>query len=198
MGTDWTDLQWLAFCYIADELSADEAEVFEERLAADQEAREAVARAVELSQAVAALPRETVCPSPAASPWRRRLAWMTVGATAACLAFAVWLLNSHLTGPGPAPHDVPLANGPGVEELPVSVVEDPAAGRLLALWSHSADVVNSVLALRPSEPAETNAEFEPIEVAEVDNLAVPGWMLAAVSTEPVADPKIPGSAPEDN
>ena len=54
------NLLWHAFRYIADELSADETEQFEARLADDQVAREAVARAVELSQAIATLPTEPV------------------------------------------------------------------------------------------------------------------------------------------
>jgi len=52
--TDRTDLDWAAFCYAVGELDAAAAENFELRLAGDQRAREALARAVELCQAVAA------------------------------------------------------------------------------------------------------------------------------------------------
>lgn len=45
------ELFWLAFCYVAGELSDIDAEEFEVRLEADQAAREAVAQAVELAAA---------------------------------------------------------------------------------------------------------------------------------------------------
>jgi hypothetical protein len=44
------DLDWLAFCYIADELSGEEREQFELRLGRDQNAREAVVAAMENAQ----------------------------------------------------------------------------------------------------------------------------------------------------
>lgn len=47
---------WLAIAYVCGELSAEEASAFEERLEHDQEAREALAEAVELAGAVAQLP----------------------------------------------------------------------------------------------------------------------------------------------
>ena len=54
----WTprdELEWDAFRYVANELSADESTAFEQRLADDQEAREAVAHCVEMTHAVVAL-----------------------------------------------------------------------------------------------------------------------------------------------
>ena len=48
-------LDWLAFCYVSGELDGDERTAFENRLADDQVAREAVARAVELTEAVAVI-----------------------------------------------------------------------------------------------------------------------------------------------
>lgn len=53
MTTGRSDLDWLAFQYIAGELSVDDAAQFESRLAIDQMAREAVAAAVELSEVAA-------------------------------------------------------------------------------------------------------------------------------------------------
>ena len=47
------ELAWQAFRYIAGEMTRDEHERFAERLAEDQDAREAVAAAVEVSQATA-------------------------------------------------------------------------------------------------------------------------------------------------
>ena len=54
------DLDLLAFRYIAGELTPAESEAFEQRLADDQAAREAVARAVDLAQAVASVPADIV------------------------------------------------------------------------------------------------------------------------------------------
>lgn len=47
------ELNWLAFRYVAGELDEAEMQAFESRLAAEQDAREAVARAVALAQCVA-------------------------------------------------------------------------------------------------------------------------------------------------
>jgi len=57
---DIHELDWLAFRYIANEMTAIEADSFESRLADDQAAREAVARAVELAQAVACVPTSII------------------------------------------------------------------------------------------------------------------------------------------
>lgn len=48
------DLDWLAFCYINDELEANELVSFEDRLSVDQSAREAVERAVNQQMLIAA------------------------------------------------------------------------------------------------------------------------------------------------
>ena len=95
MTTDNThDLDWLAFCYAAGELDPTEAELFEARLADDQAAREALARAVELTQTVAAA--ETQCTdfvTPATRTnldWNRRLSWMAVGGLASLLLAVLW------------------------------------------------------------------------------------------------------------
>jgi hypothetical protein len=78
-----SDLAWTAFRYVANEMSADEAVSFELRLAVDQEAREEVARTVELTQTMASVP-QTISQPPSVRPWRQRLSWMTAGA-AVCL-----------------------------------------------------------------------------------------------------------------
>jgi hypothetical protein len=97
-------LDWLAFRYIAGEMTVAESTVFEERLGSDQAAREAVAAAVELVGALAACdpadlvkveigtsgadrvdlagPSSTVRPS-----WRVMASWV-VGGAIACLALA--------------------------------------------------------------------------------------------------------------
>ena len=95
MTTDHnSDLDWLAFCYAAGELDSAQTELFEARLADDQTAREALARAVELTQTVAAA--ETQCgdfvvPAHRASEtWNQRLSWMAIGGVASLLLALLW------------------------------------------------------------------------------------------------------------
>ncbi len=80
------DLDWLAFRYIAGELAPDEAVRFELQLADDQQARDAVAQAFELSESV--LAAEMLSPAVAValtgrSRWQQ-VVWSAV-AVAACL-----------------------------------------------------------------------------------------------------------------
>jgi hypothetical protein len=85
------ELEWSAFCYAAGELSAPEAALFEQRLATDQAAREALARTIELTQAVAAaetLEPVTVRPS-GRSFGGRRIAWLAIGTAAAVLVAVI-------------------------------------------------------------------------------------------------------------
>jgi ferric-dicitrate binding protein FerR (iron transport regulator) len=67
-------LEWTAFCYASGDLSPAEAEQFEMRLEGDQEAREALARAVELTQVVAANAVDSARPADGGlvSTWGRR------------------------------------------------------------------------------------------------------------------------------
>jgi len=87
-------LEWTAFCYVSGELGPAEAEQFELRLADDQEAREALARAVELTQIVAAA--ESTCGDSVAptdrktASWTTRLSWMAIGGLAALVLAMVW------------------------------------------------------------------------------------------------------------
>jgi hypothetical protein len=94
------ELDWLAFCYAAGELDSADAEAFESRLAEEQSAREALVRAVELTQTVAAA--EAQCGDlvvPAArtkADWNSRLAWMAIGGLASVLLALLW---SGVVGP---------------------------------------------------------------------------------------------------
>lgn len=87
------DLDWLAFCYAAGDLDATAAEHFEARLADEQPAREALARAVELTQTVAAAQVQPCLAAPAAltkTHWQTRLSWMAIGGLAAALMIMAW------------------------------------------------------------------------------------------------------------
>lgn len=90
------DLDWLAFRYIADEMTDDERAAFEARLEQDQPAREAVAGSVELSQTLAAaehlLESPVVASADRRAVWWRRVAWATIaGSVAVCITLAVVL-----------------------------------------------------------------------------------------------------------
>ena len=69
---DRQDLDWQAFLYVCDEMPADASEAFEQLLADSQPVREALARAVEIRQALvhAAAPRPPA-PGPATRAGRR-------------------------------------------------------------------------------------------------------------------------------
>jgi len=101
MTTDnHNDLDWLAFSYAAGELDSLQANEFELRLADDQAAREALARAVGLCQAVTAaeIQRDNYI-TPAAKKhvtWNDRLSWMAVGGLASLLLALLW---SGVVGP---------------------------------------------------------------------------------------------------
>jgi hypothetical protein len=126
-----SDREWLAFRYIAGELSDDEAVAFEAELETSQIAREAVARAVELSQAVAIAESQPVELVEAASQnisrksWIYGIGWIAAGALAASIAGAVWW---NMQGPTTATSELakiwvdtpPAEVPPTIERLPDS------------------------------------------------------------------------------
>jgi anti-sigma factor RsiW len=178
------ELDFLAFRYISDELSDDERAAFELRLVEDQAAREAVARSVELSQAMLAAieslepksadlqlaglaPREASFPS-----WYTRIAWMTAGA-AACLVGLIgyqFYLKQPIAGPAPTSTTAEVA-------------------RLADAWSDAQEslrvardaAAESVEADRASEELVSQEGAPP---ALGDMSETPSWMLAAVGAEP--------------
>lgn len=79
-----SDLMWLSFRYVTGELPEAEALAFEDRLAAEQAAREAVAEAVALVGSVASLPDSTP------TSWRHS-AWHPIRWTAGAAALAASL-----------------------------------------------------------------------------------------------------------
>ncbi|MFN0021962.1 MAG: hypothetical protein ACKVP0_27250 [Pirellulaceae bacterium] len=144
------DREWLAFRYIAGELSGDETVAFEAELETSQVVREAVARAVELSQAVAIAESQQVVLVEAAPrgirsrSWIPVIGWITAGAVAASVAGAVWW------------------NMPGFQSDNSSIAENWAAMR----------------AVDPPAPSvEAPAELGPaLDAAD----AAPSWMTAGV------------------
>jgi len=167
-------LDWSAFCYAAGELSAAEAAEFEARLADDQATREALARAVELTQVVAAAESQVgdvVLPLTAPTAgWSLRLSWMAIGGLAAALLALLWIgaLEPSLKTARRARHALDQYE-------------------LAAAWSQTRSELSNVKAagLWPSVPSfhgDADDELSSSD-ASLDAVAVdetPSWMDAAV------------------
>ena len=163
-------LNWLAVQYVLGELSECEAFAFEERLATDLAACEAVAEATRLtltlhvaaadSQAVPALAADSFHVSPSttnrSSKTTPRGSWLALaGATTA----ASVLLAAMSFGPASSP-STQLA------------VVDRSASELVSLWRAG------------STAAELDIDDADVELAESRlEVAVPDWLFAAVSLE---------------
>ena len=148
------ELAWLAFRYVSDELSVEETAAFEERLASDQAAREAVAEAVLLCEAVSA--GESVAPaSVERRSWRQHLGWAAIGA-AACLLLV-------------------LAIRSGEQGFQPPVASTLTSADLALVWAQNLTGHGTTLA--------DTANDEDLGLAsDVDReLVVPGWMIEALS-----------------
>lgn len=163
-------LEWIAFCYLTGELNPAEAEQFEVRLADDQAAREALARAVELTQMVAAA--ESGCGdlvAPAArepASWSTRLSWMAIGGLASLVIAMVWSGGLPRFGRGPE-----------------NSRENDA---LASAWSATRMELGETSEVGPLHPLTSNSEGDDDQPAVgelTDELVVadaPSWMTVAV------------------
>lgn len=145
------DREWLAFRYIAGELADDEAAEFEAELENSQDAREAVARSVDLSQTIAMAESEGLDLVRPVRETRKSVTWtyvgwISAGAIAASVVGAIWW-------------NVP-GQKPGTSELAEIWVERGAADPLATAADDSTE---SVQVLNAADP----------EVA-------PSWMTAGV------------------
>ena len=148
-----SNLDWLAFQYVAGELNAHQHEAFELQLLESQAAREAVASAVELCQAVqaaSALPASAPVPLLAArsSTWNAPAAWISLAAAACILLVASlqWFSQSDN-----------IANGPAQQPT----VEDTS---LALVWSE-------LRKLQSEEVADDAAASDAIRLATADGLS---------------------------
>jgi hypothetical protein len=188
-------LDWLAFRYIAGELTADDEELFEQRLAEDQTARDAVDQAVELQEAIRLASSEAASDrgGDAARRIRRRVAWAAAAAASLALLFGLsWTAATawHRS----IARSPRLASPQG--DLPAARISThrnaPASD-----FSANAEVARAWVALRRGEGDETRiaetptvesidstelgpGEFGPTDVADAE-CTVPNWMLTAVS-----------------
>lgn len=98
------DLDWLAFCYIADELNEEQRDAFEMRLADDQQARDSVVQAMERSQLLLVALADVNAPTATIQLERRNSHQISSRLASRLLAFAsalllmttgmIWLANS--------------------------------------------------------------------------------------------------------
>ena len=160
-----TDLEWLAFQYAIDELSPAGALAFEQRLADDQQAREALAEATLLCQA---LKRTAPCAVPAQrGALRPAASWIWAACGAAACLLVIGALE-FLADDGPQPVARPVQSG-----------RDEA---LAQAW------FSARLPVLESDPLALDLLTEDeIDLAggEADaRLSVPVWMLEAVQDAP--------------
>ena len=201
------DLDWLAYQYVSGELDDAQLEAFEQRLAGDQSAREAVAVAVELLAACraafdrqsafdrrAAFDRRDVIPVTKSSPSQRTAARMAVlaGTLAACVAIA-WLGQFQGGGsdPGLADRD---AQDRGVSQVGSESLwgQRRPAQQLAAIWADLGEsLFPEVAPLADVSPdvsiaadaSELNSSTSPSNGAtggDESDLAAPDWLMAAL------------------
>lgn len=176
------ELDWIAFCYLSDELSAEDRDVFESRLADDLTACEAVARAMQLAESMACAIPDDDRTVQSASPAPRRAS----GRASVAVAVAVVTLLLAI---------VPLFQQSD-ERLAVEQ-ETQDADAIVAMWSGSRELIDQDVdqeqrPLQPSnELAGADAPEANQEIAAVDSsVDVPAWLLAAVKAESEADPTV--------
>ena len=198
-----SDLLLLAFRYVSGEMTDEECALFDEQLDHDQAARSAVARAVQVGQAVALAKVE---PSPIATGGteKARRRWRTVAAAVAVALLAAVAI-SQWGGFGLSTRDnVATDSRTGAEregDRPSQQANlDNGVGQLLALWSASEsdfgqrfDEQTLDTATGNDEAAEQNVD--PDGEAE---FIVPDWMLAAVSPEDDSGSDQTIDLPEEN
>ena len=178
------DLDWLAFCYAAGELDVAAAEQFESRLATDQAAREALARAVELTQTVAAAEHQLqdfVTPAvQTATDWNSRLSWMAIGGVASVLVALLW---TGVVGP---------TWQTALRGLNTSGMNSSAKQHLAVAWHETGVEIANVkeAGLWPYSRVVGQDEDDAVGLTEMgtdgsDLVDAPSWMMAAVfgSTE---------------
>ena len=166
------DLRWTALLYVLGDLDPASLSSFEDRLADDPSAREAVIEAVDLAEGLAAVGAVALA--------RRRSIGRRAIAGAAFLAAACLTLAA-------IPHLRP--------ERP----DRPDASEVALAWSSlrkagEADALASTAASRATEASEASRLASTLVEAEVDaepsaDRALPSWLLSAASTRPAEAPR---------
>lgn len=170
-----SDLEWLAFQYVANELSEQECLQFESLLAEKQSAREALAHATQLVAGLKSIAPQSVAQATVASAQQpetttttRWAFWGLLTTAAAVVLLVPSLFKSTGTTDNPT---IPTAQTePSTED----------AEYLLSLWAESSQESN--VALTSNMNTET-VEFSDQQNVLADNqsLEVPDWLYTAVS-----------------
>jgi hypothetical protein len=170
-----SDLLLLAVRYISNELPDDERAAFEDRLAHDQSAREAVAAAVELTVAVARLSPTSLDLLPM-QPRRRWFSPTRVGVAAACLACAVGLALHFGRVAERGPENVPPVAGPDQPESVVLAWSGLRQNGEVDLASQSEH-----LAWLDEPMTSASSDHQPPGASAVEDELLPRWLLEAAS-----------------
>ena len=195
------ELFWLAFQYVAGELTQDSAMAFEARLEHDQSAREAVAAAVEMVASVSSveckLPARPTELTPASKDWSQSsvwsipAGWLAVGA-AACVGLMLatyWLADR----PGAAvarresaskTDDTRLADAWAETVWSSDGKAEDADGSLA--FSDDAMLPEDVDDLFSDEQLESVAGVGPEWESADSELVISDWLLEAISAEQAA------------
>ena len=178
MNTDRNNLDWLAFQYVAGEMSPPDAEAFETRLLDDQPAREAVAAAVELCQAV-----EATCSAPGragaattlpasrmSATWMAPAAWLAAGAAACLLVVASiqWLSAPNKSG------ENRMARGSSDADLELAL----AWSDVRQLQSEGAE---ADAAIEPDDDSLASSFTDELESDSSAQFDAPSWILNALA-----------------
>ena len=187
-----SELDWQAFRYVASEMTELETTAFELQLAEDQLAREAVARAMELTETVSAchfdLGDQAIAAEVELSSRARRIGWWSAGVWASLGAAASLLLVLALQGVWK--NDSPLAGAyPSEFEM-----RNDSTGELAEAWSETREPQDqddeeftaSVLLEARDDTDLSESDAVLLELLNVvdDDLTAPDWMLAALEDLP--------------
>ena len=169
-------LSWLAFRYVSDELANAEVVAFESRLNPDSPAFEvaaceAVARAVQLNNAVAAACEPVSRPAPQSTLEEtsrpdltaRRVSLMVASITVLTVCWALTLPT--------APQSVEVVEHPVPQ--PLETASD-VSGELVQIWADSSNELLSIVEEVQVIPADDMPEYFSADVPE--------WLLAAVQS----------------
>jgi len=167
-----SDLDWLAFRYVAGELDESEVKTLEQRLAEQQPAREAVVSAVEIVETVTAAEHLQEIPMVAtaareASHWRH-VAWLaiTVGVAACCASLALLYWSG-------AWHSDPQQPAVASDKVP------PASPTLANAWL---ETFNQPVLVTSETTMSEPLDIEPAPlVGETSEMVAPDWMAAALA-----------------
>jgi hypothetical protein len=197
------DLDLLAFCYLTDDLSSAAKAVFELRLATEQPAREALARAVELSAALQQASRVEF--HHAASAPAHTSPSLAVPATAQPRAFDRWMRVTSFLAIGSA---ACLAVMIGIRAIPQA--KELLSPETALVWIQVRDawpespVAEALGSAAPASETALSAgerEVDPLAEEQVEgelNSEMPGWLLTAVAGPAESSPNEEPVAPEAN